>query len=124
MKPQAILISVLLFSQVPAYSQQVSVQNECYRNVEEYIPPYQTPDGRYISGQIRTSRQSIPCGGYYGGNQTQVSQSVPRCDRNSSIFNGLVGGGIAAMFSKPDAYKWSVPLGVALGVSSSRVGCK
>jgi len=126
MKLQAILVGTILFLQVPVHSQQVNVQDECYRNVEQYVPAYQTPDGRYVPGKITTNRESVPCGygGYQGGNQTQISQSVPRCDRNSTIFNGLVGGGVAALFSKPDAYKWSVPLGVALGVSSSRIGCK
>ena len=127
MKLQVVLLSTLLFSQVPAYSQQYQVRDECYRNVEQYIPGYTTPDGRYVSGYIKTDRESVPCGGsgnYPQGNAPYISQSTPQCDRNATIFNGLLGGGIAAAFSKPDAYKWSVPFGVALGVSSSRIGCK
>ena len=122
MKLSAVLLTTLIFSQVPAYSQQYNVQNECYRNVEQYVPGYQTPDGRYVNGYVKRQRESIACGGVSGGGY--VSQSVPRCDRNSTIFNGLLGGGIAAALSKPDAYKWSVPLGLALGVSSSRIGCR
>lgn len=127
MKLQVVLLSTLLFSQVPAYSQQYQVRDECYRNVEQYIPGYNAPDGRYIRGYIKTHRESVPCsgGGYYQqGGVPEVSQSVPRCDRNATIFNGLLGGGIAAALSKPDAYAWSVPFGIALGVSSSRIGCK
>ena len=122
MKNATLFLTLILSSHVPAYSQQYNVQNECYRNVEQYVPGYQTPDGRFVNGYVKRQRESIPCGGVSGGGY--VSQSVPRCDRNSTIFNGLLGGGIAAAFSKPDAYKWSVPLGLALGVSSSRIGCK
>jgi hypothetical protein len=122
MKLPSVLLTILFFSQTPAYSQQYNFQNECYSNVEQYVPAYQTPDGRYVSGYIKRSRESVPCGGSSSGGY--VSQSVPRCDRNSTIFNGLLGGGIAAAVSKPDAYKWSIPLGLALGVSSSRIGCR
>jgi hypothetical protein len=122
MKLSAVLLTTLFFSQSPAYSQQYNVRNECYRNVEQYVPGYQTPEGRYVNGYVKRRREPIACGGVPGGEY--VSQSTPRCDRNSTIFNGLVGGGIAAAFSKPDAYKWSVPLGLALGVSSSRIGCR
>ena len=138
MKLQAVLLFTLTFSQIPAYAQQYAVQDECYRNVEQYLPGYSTPDGRYVRGQIRTRRESIPCG---GGNypvqpqyppqypqqypqQYPPQSSVPRCDRNRTIFNGLAGGGIAAALSKPNAYLWSIPLGLALGVSSSRIGCR
>ena len=121
MRLPVFLLTTVLFTQAPVYSQQYNVQNECYRNVEQYVPAYQTPDGRYVNGYVKRNRQSVPCSGSSGG---YVSQSVPRCDRNATIFNGLVGGGIAAALSKPDAYKWSVPLGLALGVSSSRIGCR
>lgn len=127
MKLTAALFTTALLFQLPAPSQQVNVRGECYRNVEEYIPGYNTPDGRYVNGYVRTDRQSVPCGGgYYNTNSggEYTTQSTPRCDRNSTIFNGLLGGGIAAALSKPDAYAWSVPFGVALGVSSSRIGCK
>ena len=112
-----------------ARAQQTNVQDECYRNTEQYIPAYTTPDGRYQSGYVRTSRVSVPCGGGYGygggiASSGGTTQTAPRCDRNATIFNGLVGGGIAAALSKPDAYAWSVPLGLALGVSSSRIGCR
>ena len=126
MKLQVVLLSTLLFSQIPAYSQQYQVRDECYRNVEQYVPGYSTPSGRYVRGYVKSTRESVPCGGgyYQQGGVPQASQPVPRCDRNATIFNGLLGGGIAAAFSKPDAYKWSVPLGVVLGVSSSRIGCR
>ena len=113
-----------------ALAQQTNVQDECYRNTEQYVPAYTTPDGRYQNGFVRTNRVAVPCsGGYsrYGGSVAAGQgdpQPTPRCDRNATIFNGLLGGGIAAALSKPDAYAWSVPLGLALGVSSSRIGCR
>jgi hypothetical protein len=113
-----------------AGAQQTNVQDECYRNTEQYIPGYTTPDGRYENGYVRTSRIAVPCGGGFGRFGGSVAagngdpQAIPRCDRNATIFNGLLGGGIAAALSKPDAYAWSVPLGLALGVSSSRIGCR
>ncbi len=123
MKLQAVLLSAFLLTPTTAFSQQYNVRDECYRNVEQYIPGYQTPDGRYVNGYVRTRREPIPCGGGYSEPQ-YTAQSIPRCDRNRTIFNGLLGGGIAASLSKPDAYGWSVPLGLALGVSSSRIGCR
>lgn len=123
MKLSAVLLTATLFTQAPVYSQQYNVQDECYRNVEEYVPGYQTPSGRYVRGQVKTRRESVPCSSSTNRGE-YVTQSVPRCDRNATIFNGLLGGGIAAAVSKPDAYKWSVPLGLALGVSSSRIGCR
>jgi hypothetical protein len=113
-----------------AGAQQTSVQDECFRNTEQYIPAYITPDGRYQNGFVRTSRIAVPCGAGFGRYGASVDagngypQATPRCDRNATIFNGLLGGAIAAAYSKPDSYSWSVPLGLALGVSSSRIGCR
>ena len=49
MKLSVVFLIATLFAQTPAYSQQYSVQGECYRNVEQYVPAYQTPDGRYVN---------------------------------------------------------------------------
>lgn len=124
MKLSAVLLSSTILFSFPALSQQVNVRGECYRNVEEYVPGYNTPDGGYVNGYVRNNRQAIPCGVDSYGNGYIASQPIPRCDRNATIFNGLLGGSIAAAASKKDAYKWSIPLGVALGVSSSRIGCR
>lgn len=124
MKLSTVLLASTIFFSLPSFSQQVNVRGECYRNTEEYVPGYNTPDGRYVNGYVRNNRQSIQCGGSYYGDNYSKSQSIPKCDRNSTIFNGLLGGSIAASVSKKDAYKWSIPLGVALGVSSSRIGCR
>lgn len=122
----ALLAGVVAGAIPPANAQAYSVQDECYRNTEQYIPGYTAPDGRYQSGYVRANREAVPCGSSVASAAIPASyrQGVPRCDRNSTIFNGLLGGGIAAALSKPDAYAWSVPLGLALGVSSSRIGCR
>ena len=123
MKLQVVLLSTILISQLPAYSQQYNVHDECYRNVEQYIPGYTTPDGHYVRGRVRTTREAIPCrGGYYSGNPVPSHQPV-RCGRNQSVFGGLLGGGIAALVSKKDAYAWSIPLGVVSGIAVSGIDC-
>ena len=123
MKLQAVLLSTILISQLPAYSQQYNVRDECYRNVEQYIPGYTTPDGRYVRGRVRSTREAIPCGGGYYSGSPSANQQPVRCGRNQSIFGGLLGGGIAALVSKKDAYGWSIPLGVVSGVAVSRADC-
>jgi hypothetical protein len=123
MKLRVILLPIILLSSIPAHSQQVYIQNECYRNVEQYIPAYQTPDGRYVSGQIKRTREPFPCDGGYGSSYVSQS-STPRCDRNSTIFNGLLGGALGAYMAKPRDRKWAIPLGAAMGISSSRIGCR
>ena len=70
-------------------------------------------DPEYLGRQLR--QQQI---------QNYMAPFQSQQDRTAGLLGGLLGGGIAAAFSKPDAYKWSVPLGLALGVSSSRIGCR
>lgn len=126
MKLQAVLLSSILITQLPAHSQYYNVQDECYRNVEQYFPGYQTPDGRYVRGQVRTRREPIPCGGgggYYSNGPAVSQQPQRRCSRNKNILGGLVGGGIAALVSKPDAYIWSIPLGLVSGVAVAKADC-
>ncbi len=45
-----LLASALAFPVGGAVAQQTNVQDECYRNTEQYIPAYTTPDGRYQNG--------------------------------------------------------------------------
>jgi hypothetical protein len=37
--------------------------------------------------------------------------------------SGLLGGGLAALVSKKDAYLWSIPVGIIGGVAVDRAGC-
>ena len=96
-----------------------------YKNVEKYIPGYYTNTGSYRSGRVRKTRKQVPCngGGYATQHAPQYQQQQGTCTRNENIFHGLLGGGIAAMVSKKDAYIWSIPLGVVSGVAVSKMDC-
>ena len=126
MKRLALLL-VPFMIQLPAAAQQVNVYDECKRYIieEEYIPGYYTNTGSYRSGRVRKTRKQVPCngGGYATHHTPQYQQHQGTCTRNENIFHGLLGGGIAAMVSKKDAYLWSIPLGVVSGVAVSKMDC-
>ena len=85
---------------------------------ERYIPGYQI-DGRWITGRVTVNRKrvSIPCHNH----SPAISQG--RCDSNATT-GGLIGGGIAAAISEKDAYGWTIPLGVLLGIGVNQEVCK
>ncbi len=130
MKFKVILLTTLLLSPLPAFSQ-VNVYDECTRYIykEEYIPGYYDNTGRYKSGTIRKHREKVPCtssGGYHQQQFHRSSQQTRQevgCNRGSRIMSGLLGGGLAALVSKKDAYIWSIPVGVIGGVAVDRAGC-
>ena len=127
MKRLALLL-VPFMIQLPAEARQVNVYDECKRYIieEEYIPGYYTNTGSYRSGRVRKTRKQVPCngGGYATHHTPQYHQPQQgTCTRNENIFHGLLGGGIAAMVSKKDAYLWSIPLGVVSGVAVSKMDC-
>ena len=125
-----ILLVSLLLSPLPVFSQ-VNVYEECNRYIykERYIPGYYTNQGKYVSGTIEKHREKVPCGSSGGNHQQQFYQSAEQtrqqvgCNRGTRVLNGILGGGIAAMVSKKDAYAWSIPLGVITGVAVDRAGC-
>ena len=127
----ALLLSTLFFLPAPALAYgQTNVFEECKRYIhkEKYIPGYYDGQGNYRSGRVQRYKERVPCGpssgGYYNSNyQSQQLQRPVGCNRGSRVFNGLLGGGIAAMVSKKDAYAWSIPLGVVGGVALDRAGC-
>jgi hypothetical protein len=130
MKFKVILLTTLLLSPLPAFSQ-VNVYDECTRYIykEEYIPGYYDNTGRYKSGTIRKHREKVPCtssGGYHQQQFHRSSQQTRQgvgCNRGSRVMSGLLGGGLAALVSKKDAYIWSIPVGVIGGVAVDRAGC-
>lgn len=130
MKFKVILLTTLLLSPLPAFSQ-VNVYDECTRYIykEEYIPGYYDNTGRYRSGTIRKHREKVPCtssGGYHQQQFHRSSQQTRQevgCNRGSRVVSGLLGGGLAALVSKKDAYIWSIPVGVIGGVAVDRAGC-
>ena len=126
----ALLLSTLFFLPAPALAYgQTNVYEECKRYIhkEKYIPGYYDNQGNYRSGKIRRYKERVPCGpsgGYHNSNyQPQQPQRPVGCNRGSRVASGILGGGIAAMVSKQDAYGWSIPLGVISGVALDRAGC-
>ena len=79
----------------------------------------------------REKAQSLPT--------TSTSQKKPRlgntenpytsrpsgqsCSACSTTTGGLLGGGLAAVLSKKDAYGWAVPLGAVLGMGVASTDC-
>tara|TARA_Y100000589_G_scaffold282794_1_gene280450 strand:- start:398 stop:796 length:399 start_codon:yes stop_codon:yes gene_type:complete len=132
MKKLALFLVPFLI-QLPATAQQVTVFDECKRYIieEEYIPGYYTNTGEYRSGRVKRHKKRVPCNGgghqptYHPPNVAQPYQQpqAKRCGRNQNILGGLLGGGVAALVSKKDAYAWSIPLGVISGVAVSRADC-
>jgi hypothetical protein len=131
MKKLALLLIPFMI-QLPAAAQQVKVFDDCKRYIieEEYIPGYYTNTGSYRSGKVKKHRKQIPCTNsgyqrsYVPPNTTQSQHpQTRRCGRNQNILGGLLGGGVAALVSKKDAYAWSIPLGVISGVAVSRADC-
>ena len=126
----ALLLSTLFFLPAPALAYgQTNVFEECKRYIhkEKYIPGYYDGQGNYRSGKIRRYKERVPCGpsgGYHNSNyQSRQPQRPVGCNRGSRVASGILGGGIAAMVSKQDAYGWSIPLGVISGVALDRAGC-
>ena len=132
----ALMLSTLFFLPAPAlaydhsFGGQTNVYEECKRYIhkERYIPGYYDNEGNYRSGSIKRYRERVPCGpssgGYQNSNyQSRQPQRPVGCNRGSRVASGILGGGIAAMVSKQDAYGWSIPLGVISGVALDRAGC-
>tara|TARA_B100000035_G_scaffold170614_1_gene145502 strand:+ start:336 stop:743 length:408 start_codon:yes stop_codon:yes gene_type:complete len=119
------------FAGGPVTRGQRNVYDECQRYIieEEYIPGYYTNTGAYRSGRVKKHRKQVPCNNYQPSYlppdvaQPHHHPQATRCGRNQNILSGLLGGGIAAMVSKKDAYGWSIPLGVISGVAVSRADC-
>ncbi len=123
-----LLLSTLFFLPAPALAYgQTNVFEECKRYIhkEKYTPGYYDGQGNYRPGRIRRYKERVPCGPSSGGyhNSNYQSQKPAGCNRGSRVLSGLLGGGVAAMVSKKDAYAWSIPLGVVSGVALDRAGC-
>ena len=126
MKLSSIFLSSILFLPAPVFAQSTTVYGECYRNVEEYLPGYYTPDGTFVSGQVRTNREPVPCGNQgYGGPQYQQQAQVPttRCGARNTSLGALLGGGIAYFTTPRKDYSTSIPVGAVLGAVVANTNC-
>jgi len=97
---------------------------------EEYIPGRYDAHGRYQKGYVQIFRDEAPCWKHqHTTNHSRRHYHQERYEHSSSsscrttptLLGGLLGGGIAAGISKPDAYVWSVPVGAAVG--GALIGC-
>jgi hypothetical protein len=126
MKLSVIFLSSILILPTPAVAQNATVYGECYRNVEEYLPGYYTSDGTFVSGQVRTRRESVFCGNQaYGGSQYQQQAQTPttRCGARNTSLGALLGGGIAYFATPRKDYSTSIPVGAVLGAVVANTDC-
>ena len=128
MKLQAVLLSAMLLAPASAISQQrVYTESYCYENKEEYVPGYYDVYGNYVKGYVVSDRNRVPCGAISREYVPAPSYNEPiyrsKCNAARTTLGGLIGGGIAAVISKTDAYGWSIPLGAVLGLGAAQAGC-
>jgi|TARA_R100000479_G_scaffold132973_1_gene70556 hypothetical protein len=136
MKTKALLLSTLLFLPLPAFAGgpvfrrvnsnhgQTNVYEECFRHVEKYTPGHYNSRGQYVRGQVRVTKESVPC---RRSRPRQEYREHPNTniDDNSciegSVLGGILGGGIGAAASRGDGRWWAIPAGV---VGGAMVGCQ
>ena len=107
-------------------------EQKCFRYEyrEEYVPGTSSSPG-YVRSY--NEKIAVPCNGSniasenynYPTNQTMLyssDQSSQNCSGNR-ILGAIVGGGIAASLSETDAYGWTIPLGVVLGMEIADSEC-
>ena len=65
----------------------------------------------------------MPCGwSRYSAPPTYREDNAPdECNEDAAFLGGILGGGVAAGISDPDAMVWSIPLGI---VSGAITGCQ
>jgi len=108
----------MVLAALPAAAQYSNSNEFCeqtrYREV--YMPGGYDRYGNYTPGYVKTESYKDQCSGstYYRQSQPQYQRNTV-CKPSNTIFGALLGGGIAASISKPDAYGWSIPLGAVGG---------
>ena len=108
-------------------------ENKCY--LYEYRE-YYVPGNLISRGYVKSYNEkvSVPCDSHgsisnHSHYKTKPKTSyatykpTPKCT-NSTTLGGLIGGGLAASFSKRDAYGWTIPLGAVLGAGIGNAECK
>lgn len=124
MKYFLLLLTPLLI-QLPTEAQQTNIYPVCRDYVEKYKPGYYDSNGNYVRGRVETFEETFPCPNQ-GPVGYQQNGYVQRCGAPAAVttLGGLIGGGIAAVSSKPDAYGWSIPLGAVLGMGLGQAVCQ
>lgn len=104
----------------PGWSSSQTCVKKVYR--EEYVPGTQERPG-YVKtyyDEVKVSCNNAPISQPYVPRQPRASSTDPNCVRGS-LLGGILGGGVAAGLSKPDAMIWSIPVGVVTGAIA---GCE
>ena len=142
------LVALLLLSSVPVIAHEsqrgYTTQRSCYKETyrEEYIGGTRESQG-YVKSF--TDKVEVPCSPlakvhhhhprtshkysrtrYYQPTTTyRVSRSNPSSSacRSSRATGGLLGGGLAAVVSKKDAWGWAIPLGAVVGLGVGDANC-
>ncbi len=146
MRIQSAIAAVLILSptivMADEYQRGYTTQRSCFRNEyrEEYVPGTQSSPGYVMS---YTDTIEVPCiqnswnsvNSYrhhyqhrdFKRNNAIVSKSDRptggSCSAGNSTTGGIIGGSLAAILSKKDAYGWSVPLGAVLGMGLANSTC-
>jgi hypothetical protein len=111
------LLPIVLLLPTPIFAQQVNRFSVCTENREVYEPGGYDKYGNYVPGKIGIQTYNVPCG---NTSPSQYNRSNS-CNPTKGLLGALLGGGIAASMSRGDGYKWSVPVGAAVG--GAMIGC-
>ena len=145
MRFKPLILAAMLVSPTAAiadeYQRGYTTQRTCYKEVyrEEYVPGTRASKG-YVKSF--SDKVEVPCTGnswnsvsrpyyhhqrHYRPNNSQVLVSrgyhSSSCSAGNATTGGLLGGGLAAVLSKKDAYGWSIPLGAVLGMGIANADC-
>ena len=108
----------------------VRYEENCYRNVERYIPGHYDDFGNWRDGRVKTTRKRIPCSSLHYNRREkfiykEAHPNVGKVDDNSciegSVLGGIAGGGLGAVLSRGDGRLWAIPLGI---VGGAMAGCQ
>jgi len=143
-------VALLLLNTVSAnaheYRKGYSSYSSCFKEIyrEEYIAGTRASKG-YVKSYVE--RVKVPCNKlsrvrhhyhdhrpsynyprrryYQPTNNYKVSRSMTSKNscNSSRTTGGLLGGGLAAVLSKKDAYAWSIPLGAVVGMGVGAADC-
>lgn len=78
-------------------------------------PAYHVADNPWLQGRYE--------GGQYPAQPAAPARPSRAQCRNQTLIGAAAGAGIAAAVSKPDAYKWSIPVGAVSGYLLGRHNC-
>jgi hypothetical protein len=122
-----LMFLMMTLTPLPSLAQQSTTYQVCTEYQENYYPGYVDNQGNYIAGNVSSRINNVQCGSSGSSGSSGFTQQGHRygvnCAAATSTLGGLLGGGLAAVISKPDSYGWSIPLGAVLGVGVAQSSC-